>query len=71
MDEAHAETEELLAEIEAEVQKEYRRAAQEMQAKLIDYQRRFGAKQKIKLKELREQIVSGNLESDFQIFSHF
>lgn len=65
MDEAHAETEELLAEIEAEVQREYRRAAQEMQAKLIDYQRRFGAKQKIKLKELREGKITPQEYSDW------
>lgn len=57
-DEAHAETEELLAEIEAEVQREYRKAAAEMQTKLTDYQRRFGVKNKIKLKELREDKIT-------------
>ena len=65
MDEAHAETEELLAKIEVEVQREYRRAAQEMQAKLIDYQQRFGKKQKIKLKELRDGKITPQEYSDW------
>ena len=65
MDEAHAETEELLAEIEAEVQREYRRAAQEMQEKLIDYQKRFQVKNKIKLKELREDKITPKEYSDW------
>ena len=58
MDEAYKGTEELLAELESEVKREYRRAAQEMQEKLIDYQQRFAKKQKIKLKELRDGKIT-------------
>ena len=65
MDEAHAETEELLAEIEAEVQREYRRAAREMQDKLIDYQQRFYVKNKNKLQDLRDGKITPKEYSDW------
>ena len=65
MDEAYKETEELLSEIETEVQREYRKAAAEMQTKLTDYQRRFGKKQKIKLKELRDGKITPQEYSDW------
>lgn len=64
-DEAHNETEEILKEIEDRVRREYRKAAQEMQEKLIDYQRRFGKKQKIKLKELRDGKITPQEYSDW------
>ena len=65
MDEAHAETEELLAELEAEVQREYRRAAREMQEKLIDYQQRFYVKNKNKLQDLRDGKITPKEYSDW------
>ena len=65
LDEAHAETEELLAEIEAEVQREYRRAAREMQDKLIDYQQRFYVKNKNKLQDLRDGKITPKEYSDW------
>lgn len=65
MDEAYEETEVLLHELQLEIEREYRRAAQEMQEKLIDYQQRFGKKQKIKLKELRDGKITPQEYSDW------
>lgn len=65
MDEAHAETEALLYELQLEVEREYRQAAEEMQKKLTDYQRRFGIKNKIKLKELRDDKITPKEYSDW------
>ena len=58
MDEGHEETEELLAELEDLIRREYRKAAAEMQEKLLDYQRQFEIKNRIKLKELREDKIT-------------
>lgn len=65
MDEAYEETEVLLHELQLEIEREYRRAAAEMQEKLIDYQRRFKVKNKIKLKELREDKITPKEYSDW------
>ncbi len=58
MDDAYNETEERLAELEREINREYRRAAAEMQEKLIDYQQRFYVKNKSKLKDLRDGKIT-------------
>lgn len=65
MDKAYEETEALLLELQLEIEREYRRAAAEMQEKLIDYQRRFKVKNKIKLKELREDKITPKEYSDW------
>lgn len=65
MDIAYEETEALLYELQLEIEREYRQAAEKMQEKLIDYQRRFGVKQKIKLKELREDKITPKEYSDW------
>lgn len=65
MDEAYEETEALLYELQLEIEREYRQAAEEMQEKLIDYQRRFGVKNKIKLKELRDDKITPKEYSDW------
>lgn len=58
MDEAYKETEELLAEIEADVQREYRKAAAEMQKKLIQYQQDFKEENIKKLEQLRNGTIT-------------
>lgn len=58
MDEAHKETEEILKEIEDRVRREYRKAAQEMQKKLIEYQEAFKRKNIKKLEQLRNEEIT-------------
>lgn len=58
MDEAYEETEELLFELELEIQREYKKAAAEMQRKLINYQNAFKVKNKTKLAELRNGKIT-------------
>lgn len=65
MDAGYNETEELLRELEKEIRIEYRKAAAEMQQKLIDYQQRFKTKNKIKLKELREGKITAKEYADW------
>lgn len=65
MDIAYEETEALLYELQLEIEREYRQAAEEMQKKLIDYQKRFQVKNKIKLKELRDDKITPKEYSDW------
>lgn len=58
MDTAYNETQEILAEIEDRVRREYRKAAQEMQKKLIEYQEAFKRKNIKKLKGLRNGEIT-------------
>lgn len=58
MDEAYNDTENILAEIEDRLKREYRKAAAEMQKKLIEYQEAFKRKNIKKLKELRNGEIT-------------
>lgn len=58
MDTAYNETQEILAEIEDRVRREYRKAAQEMQKKLIEYQEAFKRKNIKKLEQLRNEEIT-------------
>lgn len=58
MDEAHEETEKLLAELQDRVKAEYRKAFQDIQKKLIDYQNAFREKNIKKLQDLQSGEIS-------------
>lgn len=58
MDEAHEETEKLLAELQDRVKAEYRKAFQDIQKKLIDYQNAFRVKNIKKLQDLQSGKIS-------------
>lgn len=60
MDEAHAETERLLQDLEQRITAEYRQAAEELEEKCNDYFRRFAVKDKIK----RKQLANGEITQD-------
>lgn len=57
-DEGHEETEQVLKELEARITKEYKKAENDLQAKLDDYMRRFKIKDDIK----RNAVADGNLD---------
>lgn len=57
-DEGHEETEQVLKELEARITQEYKKAENDLQAKLDDYMRRFKIKDDIK----RNAVADGNLD---------
>lgn len=65
MDEAYKETEELLEKMERRVRDEYRKAAADMQRKLIEYQQAFYKKNKKKLEQLRDGKITAKEYSDW------
>lgn len=58
MDYAHQETEKLLADIERRITEEYRKAEEEIQAKLDDYMRRFKIKDELKRKAVANGLIT-------------
>lgn len=60
MDEGHLDTERILKEIESDVTRVYRQAAEETEKKLNDYLRRFKIKDQIK----RDQLRKGEITKD-------
>ena len=60
MDEGHLDTERILKEVESDVTRVYRQAAEETEKKLDDYLRRFKIKDQIK----RDQLQKGEITKD-------
>lgn len=62
MDEGHEKTDKLLKELEGRLRELYSTASSEVQKKLLDYWKRFIAKNKVKLNQREKKIVTPEVE---------